>query len=75
MNHPMIAPIDLHTDYLALKPEIDNAVQRVLDSGWYILGQEVAAFEREFATYLEGEARGAPLTPSPALPFLSLIHI
>lgn len=31
---------------------IDDAIARVLDSGWYVLGQEVAAFEREFADYL-----------------------
>ncbi len=30
---------------------IDAAVSRVLDSGWYVLGQEVEAFERAFAAY------------------------
>jgi dTDP-3-amino-3,4,6-trideoxy-alpha-D-glucose transaminase len=44
--------VDLHQDYLALKPELDAAVARTLDSGWYILGQEVAAFEGEFAAFL-----------------------
>lgn len=43
--------IDLRAQYLALKPEIDAAAARVLDSGWYILGGEVAAFEEEFAHY------------------------
>jgi dTDP-4-amino-4,6-dideoxygalactose transaminase len=38
--------------YLAYKSEIDEAIKRVLQSGWYILGQEVSAFEREFAAYL-----------------------
>ena len=38
--------------YLAQKCEIDEAIQRVLDSGWYILGAEVDAFESEFAEYL-----------------------
>ena len=28
-----------------------EAIGRVLDSGWYVLGDEVAAFEREFAAY------------------------
>ena len=42
---------DLRAQYLSIKAEIDAAVARVLDSGWYILGQEVAAFEREFAAY------------------------
>jgi len=31
--------------------ELKAAAARVIDSGWYILGQEVAAFEREFADY------------------------
>lgn len=31
--------------------EIEAAIKRVLDSGWYILGKEVAAFELEFAEY------------------------
>jgi len=35
--------------YRAHKYEIDQAVARVLDSGWYILGKEVAAIETEFA--------------------------
>jgi dTDP-4-amino-4,6-dideoxygalactose transaminase len=37
---------------LAHKQEIDDAVRRVLESGWYILGDEVRAFEEEFANYL-----------------------
>jgi dTDP-4-amino-4,6-dideoxygalactose transaminase len=35
--------------YLAQQAEIDAAVARVLASGWYILGNEVAAFEEEWA--------------------------
>ncbi len=42
---------DLRAGYLAAQPEIDAAVQRVLASGWYILGEETAAFEQEFAAY------------------------
>lgn len=38
--------------YLALKPEIDAAVARVLASGWYVLGAEGRAFEAEFAGWL-----------------------
>ena len=37
---------------MAHKREIDQAVARVLESGWYILGEEVEAFEREFAAWL-----------------------
>ncbi|NES21166.1 MAG: DegT/DnrJ/EryC1/StrS family aminotransferase [Symploca sp. SIO3E6] len=38
--------------YLAHKAEIDAAIKNVLESGYYILGQEVEAFEREFATFI-----------------------
>ncbi len=37
--------------YVTIKGEIDAAVHRVLDSGWFILGKEVEAFEPEWATY------------------------
>lgn len=47
--------LDLHAAYLELKPEIDAAIARVLDSGWYILGPEVEAFEAEYAAYCEAE--------------------
>ena len=43
--------IDVVATYRELKSEIDKAIQRVLDSGWYILGNEVEAFENEFAMY------------------------
>ena len=33
--------LDLHVAYLEIKPEVDAAVLRVLDSGQYILGAEV----------------------------------
>jgi dTDP-4-amino-4,6-dideoxygalactose transaminase len=34
-----------------IRSEIDQAIKEVLDSGWYILGPQVEAFEREFAHY------------------------
>ena len=37
--------------YASLKVEIEHAVHRVLESGWYILGKELEAFEKEFAQY------------------------
>src|SRR6266849_4795168 len=39
-------------NYLARKEEIDAAIAKVLDGGSYILGQEVAAFEKDFAAYI-----------------------
>jgi dTDP-4-amino-4,6-dideoxygalactose transaminase len=47
----LLLPADPKANYLAHKDEIDQAIRRVLDSGWYILGREVAAFEEEFARY------------------------
>lgn len=52
----MIPFLDLRAAYLELQSEIDAAVARVLDSGWYILGPEVEAFEAEWADYCEAEA-------------------
>ena len=50
----MIVPfLDLKAAYLELKDEIDAAIARVCASGWYILGEEVEAFEAEFATFCE----------------------
>jgi dTDP-4-amino-4,6-dideoxygalactose transaminase len=43
--------LDMKSPYLELKNELDEAYYRVMESGWYILGQEVEAFEREFASY------------------------
>jgi Predicted pyridoxal phosphate-dependent enzyme apparently involved in regulation of cell wall biogenesis len=47
--------LDLRAAYLELKTEIDAAVARVLDSGWYILGEEVEVFEAEWAAYCEAK--------------------
>lgn len=43
--------IDLKTQYQRLKPQIDAAIQRVLDHGQYILGPEVAELEEKLAAY------------------------
>ena len=42
---------DLKAQYHSIKPEIDAAISAVLESSQFILGSEVAAFEREFAAY------------------------
>jgi dTDP-4-amino-4,6-dideoxygalactose transaminase len=42
---------DIQGQYLSLKPEIDQAVLRVLGSGQVILGPEVTAFENEVAAF------------------------
>ena len=43
--------LDLKAPYLELKENMDAAYRRVMESGWYILGPEVEAFEQEFADY------------------------
>lgn len=43
--------IDLKSQYLRLKTEIDAGIQRVLNHGQYILGPEVAELEEKLATY------------------------
>ncbi|MFI5340386.1 MAG: DegT/DnrJ/EryC1/StrS family aminotransferase [Candidatus Methylomirabilales bacterium] len=43
--------LDLSRQYRRIREEIHRAVERTLESGRYILGQELAGFEREFAAY------------------------
>ncbi len=51
-GRPLSVPfLDLKAAYVELQGEIDEALKRVLHSGWYILGPEVEAFEIEFADY------------------------
>lgn len=48
MNIPFL---ELKPAYLELKDEFDATYHRVMDSGWYLLGRELEAFESEFAQY------------------------
>ena len=43
--------LDLKAAHAELKAELDGAASRVIESGWFILGDEVKAFERDFAEY------------------------
>jgi dTDP-4-amino-4,6-dideoxygalactose transaminase len=45
--------LDLTSAYEEIRTEIDEAVQRVVASGWYIGGAEVEAFERSYAAYCD----------------------
>jgi dTDP-4-amino-4,6-dideoxygalactose transaminase len=47
----MIPFLDLKAQYLSIKPEIDAAVLKILESSQFVLGEEVAAFESDFAAY------------------------
>lgn len=43
--------LDLRATYVELREELDEAYRRVMESGWYMLGREVEAFESEWAAY------------------------
>jgi dTDP-3-amino-3,4,6-trideoxy-alpha-D-glucose transaminase len=47
----VVAGVYLRRQYSALKADIDAAIRRVVESGYYILGPEVNAFESEWAAY------------------------
>jgi len=44
--------VDLYTQYMNIKPEIDNAIQSVIKKASFVKGQEVTSFEKELAAYL-----------------------
>lgn len=47
----MIPFLDMKAPYLELKQELDEAIARVVGSGWFIGGGEVDQFETEYAAY------------------------
>lgn len=47
----MVSFLDLKEVNKALRSELISACERVIDSGWYIAGAELAAFEADFAAY------------------------
>lgn len=51
----MIPFLDLKAPHEELRAELSLAFERVLNSGWYIQGDELKLFEREFASYCEVE--------------------
>lgn len=51
-NNLKIPVLDLTRQYRAIQTEIDAAIRRVVESGHFILGPEVEAFEAEIAGYL-----------------------
>lgn len=48
----MIPFLELTSQFRAIEPEVRAAIDRVLARGWYVLGEEVEAFEAAFARYL-----------------------
>jgi dTDP-4-amino-4,6-dideoxygalactose transaminase len=52
MSTPNLQMVDLKSQYLKIKPEIDAAIQQVIDSTAFIKGEAVKLFEDELANYL-----------------------
>ena len=63
----MIPFVDLKAQYQSIKPEVNAAIQGVLDSCAFTLGPEVAAFEQEFAAYSSAKQGIAVNTGTSAL--------
>jgi len=51
----MVNYLDLQAQYHGIKDEIQEALNRVLDSSQFVLGKEVASFEEDFASYCQVE--------------------
>lgn len=52
---PQIPFLDVGATYRELSTDLDAAYQRVMSSGWYLLGTELAAFESEYAAFVGTE--------------------
>lgn len=63
----MIPFVDLKAQYNSIKDEITTAVSNVLESTQFVLGEEVAAFEKEFAAYCDADYGIAVNTGTSAL--------
>ncbi len=47
----MIKFLDLQKVTESFQPKLNEAIHRVVDSGWFLLGKEVSSFEQEYASY------------------------
>ena len=63
----MIPFLDLQAQYASIKGDIQDAVNRVFETGQFVLGEEVAAFESEFARYVGADQGIAVNTGTSAL--------
>jgi dTDP-4-amino-4,6-dideoxygalactose transaminase len=64
--------LDLKVQYHSIKPEIDAAVGKILESSQFVLGEEVAGFEREFAAY-SGASQGIAVNSGTSALHLALL--
>jgi dTDP-4-amino-4,6-dideoxygalactose transaminase len=68
----MIPLVDLRTQYLGIKTEVDAAVGRVMETGQFVLGEEVESLEREFAQFT-GAAEGIAVNTGTSALHLALL--
>lgn len=68
----MVPLVDLKAQYHSIKSEIDAAVSRVLESSQFVLGDEVAEFEKEFAAY-SGAGEGIAVNSGTSALHLALL--
>ena len=47
-----VSLVNFKKEYREVGADIRQAIDRVCESGWYVLGEEVKSFEREFAEYI-----------------------
>ncbi|MDE5806686.1 MAG: aminotransferase class V-fold PLP-dependent enzyme, partial [Muribaculaceae bacterium] len=51
----MVPFLDLKKINDSFQPELSEAIDRTVRSGWYLLGEEVKSFEKEYASYIGTE--------------------
>ncbi len=68
----MIPLVDLKAQYDSIRPEIDGAIQRVIDNTAFIMGKEVSDFEAAFAAYC-GAKHAVGVSSGTSALFLALL--
>ena len=74
MTNPAVPFVDFNLQREALAADIQAALTRVVERGWYILGPEVEAFEQEYANYVGSRRAVGVATGTDALS-LSLVAL
>ena len=70
----MISFLDLKAQYLTIKDEIGEAIAAVLESGHFVLGEQVEAFEHDFAAYC-GSSYGVAVNSGTSALHLALLAL
>jgi dTDP-4-amino-4,6-dideoxygalactose transaminase len=63
----VVPPSNHKANYLAHRGAIDTAITRVLESGWYILGEQVTAFKTEFSVAISARCPAGVANETDAL--------